>query len=405
MKEQFPILRREINGNKLVYLDNAATTQKPQTVIDAIVDFYTNHNANIHRGVHTLAEESTKMWLDTHRLVASFINARSYEEIVFVRNSTEALNLVVNTFGRQKMNKGDVVAITEMEHHSNIVSWQLLVKDKGIKIEWIPVDKNGELELDYLEFLAKKYDEKLKIVSVVHQSNVLDAKIDFKEIKKITDKVGAVTLLDVAQSIPHSRIDVRELDCDFLVFSGHKIYGPTGSGVLYGKKSLLEALNPFMGGGEMIKNVSKNKSELNDLPWKFEAGTPNLAGGIGLGAALSWFDENIDRVDYEETLADLMSCALSGLKKLPGVSIIGPTNIKERNSLIAFEIDGIHPHDVASLLDERGIAIRAGYHCAQPLHDVLGIGPTCRVSFACYNTVEEVEYFIDSLEQVIDTFR
>lgn len=405
IRAQFPILSRVINGNQLIYFDNAATSQKPKVVIDAIVDYYTNNNANIHRSIHTLAGEATQLWLDAHETVARFINASSYEEIVFVRNSSEGLNLIINSLGRAILEKGDVVAISEMEHHSNIVPWQLLSKEKGFRIEWIPVTLEGYLELEYLDFLVRKYGDRLKFVSIVHQSNVMDSMVDFKSVKQKLKESNAITILDVSQSITHSKIDVRELKPDFLVFSGHKLYGPTGSGALYGRKDLLQQMNPWMGGGEMIRSVTKSGAEWNDLPWKFEAGTPNIEGGIGLMAALNWFEKNIDRKELQLHLNNLVNKTIDGVRQISGVSIIGPKNRSERNSLLSFHIKDIHAHDIVEIVNEKGIAIRGGYLCAQPIHDKFELGPSTRVSFAVYNTEEEVEKFLSVLESGIRKFK
>lgn len=405
IREQFPILSKEINGHPLVYFDNAATTQKPQFVIDSLVDYYQNHNANIHRGIHTLANEATKLWEEAHLKVKFFINADSMEEVFFVRNSTEGINFVVNTYGRQRMQRGDIVVISELEHHSNIVPWQILAKEIGIRIEWIPTRDDGTLDTDYLEYLIRKDKKKIKVVAVSHVSNVLGVENNVKQIVELAHSVEAICVIDAAQSIPHHKIDVKDLNCDFLVFSGHKIYGPTGVGVVYGRKELLEELEPWMGGGEMIRSVTKTGSEWNDLPWKFEAGTPDIAGGVGLGAAIDWFNKNLKYPKLETHISSLIKSTLDGFSQLKKVSVLGTTNPDARVGLVSFVVEGMHPHDIAGLLDENGIAIRAGFHCAQPLHAKINLGASARVSFAAYNTVGEVEQFIISLEQIINTFK
>jgi cysteine desulfurase/selenocysteine lyase len=341
------------------------------------------------------------MWIEAHETIASFINAKSYREIVMVRNATEGINLVAKTFGSQFVEEGDVIAISEMEHHSNIVPWQLL----GAKIEWIPVLNDYTLDLEYVDYLVRKYREKLKLVSVVHVSNVLGVENSVKQLKGIVKQYGTKLMLDVAQSIQHQKVDVADLGCDFLVFSGHKLFGPTGSGAVYIDQEVAEQLEPWMGGGEMISSVSKTKSEWNALPWKFEAGTPNIVGGVGLAAAIRWFVKSFDYNLLQKHEKQLLDTALAGLKSIPKVEIVGPTSSENRKGLIAFTVGGVHPHDIAGGLDEKGIAIRAGYHCAEPLHKKLGIGPTARVSFAPYNTLDEVRYFLNSLKQVISYLR
>lgn len=400
LRKQFPILNRDINGHKLVYLDNAATTQKPAQVLDSITNYYKNHNANIHRGVHTLAAEATNLWIDAHKTVANFINAESEQEIVFTRNTTEGINFVANTLGSQILQEGGVVAISEMEHHSNIVPWQML----GVRIEWIPLLPDYTLDTEYLNFLTKKYKEQLKLISLTHISNVLGSMNDVARVVDMAEKYGTAVLVDAAQSVQHVKVDVQKIGCDFLVFSGHKLFAPTGTGVLYMKKKWGEKLDPWMGGGEMISSVKKTGAEWNELPWKFEAGTPNIEGGVGLGAAINWFGKQFLYETLHTHESKLLKTAMLGMRGVKGLKIFGSEDPEKHYGVIAFTIDGIHPHDVAGALDERGIAIRAGFHCAEPLHERFGIGPTARLSVAPYNTLDEIRYFIDSLKEVVEQF-
>lgn len=430
LTQQFPILNRKINTHPLIYLDNAATTQKPQAVLDTISNYYKKHNANIHRGIHTLSNEATQMWLDAHKKVAEFINAKSYEEIVFTRNATEALNIIALSYGMQKLQEGDVIVVSEMEHHSNIVPWQLLSKNKGIRIEWLPVNDDHKIDVEYLDFLIRKHPKKIKIVSVVHTSNVLGTTNDVNELCEMAHSVDAIFVLDACQSIAHTKIDVKALKCDFMVFSGHKLYGPTGSGVLYGRKTLLESLDPVYGGGEMIKSVSKSNVTWNDLPWKFEAGTPNIAGGIGLGAAIDWVEKYVFRekpsestdvdndgvsplaraensMDFDPLVHEskLISQLVHELRSIPEIKFFGPSDPKELTSLVSFTVKNIHSHDIAGFLDEKGIAIRAGQHCAHPLHEKYDVDNSARVSIAAYNTEEDIEILIRELKNAISMLK
>ena len=381
IREDFPILKRKINGHPLIYFDNTATTQKPVQVINAIKEFYEKYNANIHRGVHTLSQEASELYEKAHEKVADFINA-DWREVIFVRNTTEAINLVANILD---LEDGEVV-VSMMEHHSNLVPWQ----DKNLKV--VNIKKDGTLDM---EDLKEKITKKTKLVAITHVSNVLGTINPVEEIGKMAHEVGALFLVDGAQSVPHMPIDVRKMDCDFLAFSGHKMLGPTGIGVLYGKKDLLEELPPFLKGGDMISHVWVDKATWNELPWKYEAGTPNIAGGVGLGAAVDYLKsigvENVRR--HEE---ELVRYALDGLSSL-GVEIYGP---EERGGLISFNLDGIHPHDVAYFLDRKGIAVRSGHHCAQPLMRYFGIKGTVRASFYIYNTKWEIDKFLDVLKEV-----
>jgi cysteine desulfurase/selenocysteine lyase len=394
IRQQFPALNRQVKGQPLVYFDNAATTQKPQVVIDALVDYYTNFNANVHRGIHTLAEEATAAFEASRNAAQQFINAASREEIIFTRGTTEGINLVAYTWGRKNIKAGDEIIITEMEHHSNIVPWQILCEEKGAVLKMIP-QQNGELLLDeYKKLLSSK----TKLVSVVHVSNALGTVNPVKEIIQLAHQAGALVLVDGAQSTVHLDIDVQALDCDFFAFSSHKVYGPTGIGVLYGKKQLLEAMPPFQGGGEMIKEVTLEKTTYADLPYKFEAGTPNIGDAVVLKTALE-FVNNIGKEKIRSHENELLAYATEQLVQLPGVRIIGTAANKV--SVASFVIDKVHPQDVGILLDNRGIAVRTGHHCAQPLMQCYGIPGTIRASFAMYNTKEEVDKLIEGLQKAL----
>jgi cysteine desulfurase / selenocysteine lyase len=395
IRQQFPILNREVKGKPLVYFDNAATSQKPQIVIDALVNYYSGYNANIHRGIHTLAEEATLAFENTRDTVQQFINAETREQIVFTRGTTEGINLVAYTWGRQNIKTGDEIIISAMEHHSNIVPWQILCEEKGAALKIIPINDDGELLMNEYEKLLNK---KTKIVSVVHASNALGTINPVKQIIDAAHKAGAIVLVDGAQSTVHLDINVQELDCDFFVFSSHKLYGPTGVGVLYGKKHLLEAMPPFQGGGEMIKEVTFEKTTYNDLPYKYEAGTPNIADTIALKAALDFIHktgkEKIRRHENE-----LLTYATAQLEQIPRLKIVGKA--KEKVSVVSFIIEGLHPQDIGILLDNRGIAVRTGHHCTQPLMHCFNIPGTVRASFAVYNTKEEIDELIIGLQKAI----
>ena len=395
IRRQFPVLDREVKGKPLIYFDNAATSQKPQVVIDALVNYYTGYNANIHRGIHTLAEEATAAFEATRDAVQQFINAGSREEIIFTRGTTEGINLVSYTWGRQNVKAGDEIIISAMEHHSNIVPWQILCEEKGAILKVIPVTDDGELIMDEFE---KLLGPKTKIVSIVHVSNALGTVNPVKQIIDAAHKVGAVVLVDGAQSSVHLDIDVQELDCDFFVLSSHKLYGPTGVGVLYGRKHLLEAMPVFMGGGEMIKDVTFEKTTYNDLPYKFEAGTPNIADTIAFKAALDYINK-IGKATIREHENELLAYATVQLEFIPGLRIIGKA--REKTSLVSFVIENIHPSDIGTLLDNRGIAVRTGHHCAQTLMDCYKIPGTVRASFALYNTKEEIDELITGLQKVV----
>jgi cysteine desulfurase/selenocysteine lyase len=395
IREFFPILNRELNDKLLVYLDNAATSQKPQVVIDALVDYYSNYNANIHRGIHTLAEEATAAYELTRVTVQKFINASLPEEIIFTKGATEGINLVAYTYGRQNINAGDEIIISGMEHHSNIVPWQILCEEKKAVLKIIPVTDEGELDIDVYKNLLSS---KTKLVSVVHVSNSLGTINPVKEIINAAHNAGAAVMLDGAQSTVHLDIDVQQLDCDFFAFSGHKVYGPTGIGVLYGKKEILESMPVFMGGGEMIKEVTFEKTTYANLPYKYEAGTPNIADTVALKSALDFINETgKDVIRKHEN--ELLQYATTQLEALPGLRIIGKA--KEKVSVVSFVIKNIHPQDIGVLLDNQGIAVRTGHHCTQPLMDRFRIPGTVRASFAMYNTKEEIDKLVKGLQKAI----
>ena len=399
IRKEFPVLERKVKGKNLVYFDNAATAQKPQVVIDALVRYYHQYNANIHRGIHSLAEEATAAFEATRDTVKEFINARYREEIIFTRGVTEGINLVAATYGRQNIKEGDEIIISGMEHHSNIVPWQMLCLEKKAVLKVIPVDDNGELVMSEFSTLITP---KTKIVSIVHASNSLGTINPVKEIIEIAHQHNIVVLVDGAQSSVHLNIDVQDMDCDFFVISSHKVYGPTGVGVLYGKKELLEEMPPYMGGGEMIKEVTFDKTTYNELPYKFEAGTPNIADTVAFKAALDFVNEvgkeNIRR--HEEVLTKY---AMEQLSKIDGVRLIGTA--KHKTSVVSFIVDGVHPQDMGILLDNYGIAVRTGHHCCQPLMNRFEIPGTIRASFTMYNTKEEVDELVKGVEKAIKMLR
>ncbi|MCH7739178.1 MAG: cysteine desulfurase [Chloroflexi bacterium] len=398
IRDQFPILGIEINGKPLIYLDNAATSQKPQTVIDALVDYYQSSNANVHRGVHTLSQQATDIYEETREKARAFINARDAREIIYVRGTTEAINLVASSYGRANIGDGDDVIITAMEHHSNIVPWQILCDERGANLKVIPMNDDGDLLIDEFE---KLLGPRTKFVSVVHQANSIGTVNPVKQIVEMAHAHGAVVLVDGAQSAPHIPVDVQYLDCDFYAFSGHKLYGPTGIGILYGKYDLLNAMPPYQAGGEMIASVTFEKTIYADLPAKFEAGTPHIAGVAGLGAAIDWVQGiGIERIAAHEH--SLVEYGLRRLKEIDGVTIIG--NPKHRAGLISFIVDGVHPHDVGTVLDSQGIAIRAGHHCAQPVMAHFGVPATVRASFGVYNTTDEIDRLYEGVQQVFEVF-
>jgi len=395
VRRQFPILNREVKGKTLVYFDNAATSQKPQSVIDALVNYYTHYNANVHRGIHTLAEEATLAMEKSRDAAEEFINAESREQIIFTRGTTEGINLVAYTWGRQNIKAGDEIIVSNIEHHSNIVPWQILIEEKGAVLKVIPVNEKGEL---IIEEYKKLLSPKTKLVAVNHASNALGTINPVREIIDAAHEVGAVVLIDGAQSTVHLDIDVQEMDCDFFAFSSHKVYGPTGVGVLYGKRELLESMPPFQGGGEMIKEVTFEKTTYNDLPYKYEAGTPNIADIIAFKAAID-FVNGIGKKNIKPYEDELLQYGTSQLKQIQGVKIVGEA--REKVSVISFIVDKLHPQDLGILLDNYGIAVRTGHHCAQPLMDCFRIPGTVRASFAVYNTKEEIDELMVGLKKAI----
>ena len=399
IRNHFPVLNRKVKDKPLVYFDNAATSQKPQAVIDALVNYYMHDNANIHRGIHSLAEEATAAYEATRDTVQRFINAGHREEIIFTRGVTESINLVAYTWARTNLKAGDEIIISGMEHHSNIVPWQLITEMTGAKLKVIPIDDNGEL---MMEEFHKLLNEKVKLVSVVHASNSLGTINPVKEIIDAAHKIGAIVMLDGAQSTVHLDIDVQELDCDFFAISSHKVYGPTGIGVLYGKRELLEAMPPFMGGGEMIKDVTFEKTTWNELPYKFEAGTPNIADTVALKAAID-FVERIGKKQVRRHEEELLQYATEQLESIDGIRMIGKA--KQKVSVASFVVDGVHPQDLGIMLDNQGVAVRTGHHCTQPLMNRFGIPGTTRASFAMYNTKDEIDVMIAGLNKAIKMLR
>ncbi len=393
IRADFPILNRQIHGKRLVYLDNAATSQKPECVIEAIANYYRNYNANVHRGIYTISEEATTAYETARSIVARFVGAESHE-IIFTRNATESINLVAYAYARSRLKEGDEVLLTEMEHHSNLIPWILLANQTGVKLRHIPVRDDGTLEMDRLdEFLT----DRTRIVSVVHKSNVLGTINPVRELVRAAREKGAVVLLDGAQSVPHTRVDAKELDCDFLAFSGHKMLGPTGVGVLYGKPDLLEEMDPFLGGGEMIREVHLDRATWNDLPWKYEAGTPAIAPVIAFSAAIEYLDKiGMDAIRNHEVA--LTEYAMQRLGELPFISMYGPEQPELRSGVISFLDHEIHPHDLSTILDTQGIAIRAGHHCAQPLMRRFGVIAMARASLYLYNDRDDVDALVDGLK-------
>ncbi len=400
IREEFPILQQTVNGKPLVYLDSAATSQKPEPVIQTLDEYYRKYNANIHRGVYWLAEEATARYEAARKLVQKFVNAKSYREIIFTRNTTEAINLVAYTWGRQNIHSGDEIVSTLLEHHSNIVPWQLLAAEKNAVLKFIEVDDSGLLRQDQIENLIT---EKTKLVAATMMSNVTGTITPIKAIVDRAHAVGALCLVDGAQGVPHLPTDVQALGMDFLAFSGHKMLGPF-IGVLYGKRALLEAMPPFLGGGEMIREVHLDHSDWNELPWKYEAGTPTVAEGIGLGAAVQYLNAlGMENVRAHER--QMVAYALEKLESVEGVRVVGPANPDLRGGVAAFEIAGVHPHDVAQIFDREGICVRAGHHCAMPLHEYYGLAATTRASFYVYNVPEEVDRLIETLGKVRQIFK
>ena len=398
VREDFPILKQQVNGKPLVYLDNAATSQKPQVVIDTLERYYQMDNSNVHRGVHTLSQRATQEFEDTRSKARKLLNASGDQEIIFVRGTTEAINLVAQSYGRQNIGEGDEIIISAMEHHSNIVPWQMLCQERGAHLRVIPMNDAGELLMDEYERLL---GPRTKLVSVVHMSNSLGTINRIEQIVEMAHGYGAPVFIDGAQSTPHMVIDVQKIGCDFFAFSGHKMLGPTGVGVLYGKSELLEAMPPYQGGGDMIKSVTFEKTTYNSLPYKFEAGTPNIAGVIGLGAAIDYLaDIGLDRIcSYEQDLLEYGTRRLSAIEDL---RLIGTAERKA--GILSFVLGDIHPHDIGTVLDSEGIAIRTGHHCTQPVMDRFGIPATARASLAFYNTKEEIDALVKGIDKVLEIF-
>ena len=395
IRRDFPILKREIGGVPLVYLDNAATSQKPVQVIAELTRFYRDHNANIHRGVHTLSVESTDLYEGARARIGAFIGATDPHEIVFTRNTTEAINLVAHAWGRKFLQPGDEIVVSEIEHHSNIVPWQMLRDERGIVLKYIPMLPDGTLDLDEARRII---GPKTKLLSITAMSNALGTIVPLEEIIPLAKAHGATVLVDGAQSVPHMAVDVRTLGADFLAFSGHKMLGPNGIGVLWGRLDILDAMDPFMGGGDMISTVTLDHSTWADVPAKFEAGTPDISGAIGLGVAVDYLNA-IGMAEVRKHEMEITDYALRRLSDVPGLSIFGRPNAEERGGVISFELEGIHPHDVGQVLDTHGVAIRTGHHCAQPVMAALDVPATARASFYLYNTNEEVDALVEALEQ------
>ncbi len=398
IRKDFPLLSTSVNGHPLVYLDNAATSQKPTSVINALSDYYQEYNSNIHRGVHYLSQKATDAYEDARSKIARFINAARSQEIIFVRGTTEGINLVAQTYGRKNIKAGDEVLVSALEHHSNIVPWQMICEEKGAKLVVVPMTDDGDLDISAYQQLL---NHKTKIVAITHVSNALGTVNPIKEMIGMAHQKGIAVLIDGAQAVPHMMVDVQDLECDFYAFSGHKMFGPTGIGILYGRKDILNSMPPYQGGGDMIKSVSFEKTIYNDLPYKFEAGTPNISGGIALGVAVDYMNnmnrENVG--DYENSLLDYATAQLSGIH---GVDIVGKS--KSKVSVISFVMDGVHPHDIGTILDSEGIAIRTGHHCAQPIMTRLGIAATARASFAFYNTFQEIDALVRGIHKVSEVF-
>ncbi len=398
IREDFPILAQQVYGKPLVYLDNAATSQKPKCVIEALTHFYLMDNANIHRGVHQLSERSTKTYDAAREKVRRFLNAAEAREIIFVRGATEGINLVAQTYGRTHVGAGDEVVISALEHHSNIVPWQMLCAEKGAALRVIAINDRGEVDFGHFEGLLNR---RTKLVAVSHVSNALGTINPVREIVKSAHRWNVPVLIDGAQAVPHMKVDVRDLDCDFYVFSGHKVFGPTGIGVLYGSEKLLEDMSPYQGGGDMIRSVTFEKTTYNELPFKFEAGTPNIAGVIGLGAAIDYLDRiGMDAVAAHEH--DLLEYGTKALESIPGLRLIGTA--REKAGVLSFVIDGVHPHDAGTILDREGVAVRTGHHCAMPVMDRFGVAATTRASLAFYNTREEIDALVAGIHRVKEVF-
>ncbi|MBI5660665.1 MAG: cysteine desulfurase [Ignavibacterium album] len=398
IREDFPILKQIVHGKPLVYLDNAATTQKPLQVLKELEKYYYTMNANIHRGVHALSQEATEAYEGSRIKIKKFINALGKNEIIFTRGTTESINLVAQSYGRKNFSEGDEVIITHMEHHSNIVPWQMICEERKAKLRVIPIDENGELVFEEFE---KMLNKKTKFVSVVYASNSLGTVNPVKKIIDLAHSFNVPVLIDAAQAVNHLKIDVQELDCDFLAFSGHKLYGPTGIGILYGKVNHLDSMPPYQGGGDMISKVTFEKTLYNELPYKFEAGTPNIAGAIGLGAAIDYVEKiGIENIARHEN--NLLEYATEKISELKGLRIIGTS--KNKISVLSFVLENVHPHDVGTFLDFEGVAIRTGHHCTQPIMDRYGIPATSRASFGMYNTFDEIDVLVNGLKKILEVF-
>lgn len=400
IRKDFPVLDRKINGRRLVYLDSAASSQKPRAVIEAMGRLFERHNANVHRGIYVLSEEATELYEEARRKTARFINAPEPETVIFTKNATEAINLVAYSWARHNLQPGDEIVTSPIEHHSNLVPWQLAARATGAKLRWFDVTDDGRLDLTNLDELI---NEKTRLVAVTQASNVLGTIVPVETIAAAARRHGAVVLVDGAQSTPHMAVDVQQLGCDFFAFSGHKMLGPTGIGVLYGRRELLEAMPPFLAGGDMISTVSLEGSEWNELPYKFEAGTPPIAEVVGLGAAVDYLTElGMDAVTAHEQ--KLLNYAVPRLEEIPGLTMYGPRDVQQRAGLITFNIDDVHPHDLATVLNDEAVAIRAGHHCAQPIMDWLGVPATARASFYVYNTEEDVDRLVAALRVAKEFF-
>ena len=398
VRADFPVLQQQVNGKPLVYLDNGATSQKPQAVIDEIVRYYTTENANVHRGVHTLSQNATEDYENARAKLRGLLNAADDHEIIYTSGTTQSINIVAQSYGRQNIGEGDEIIVSNMEHHSNIVPWQMLCEEKGAVLRVVPIDDAGELLMDEYE---RMLSPRTKLVSITHVSNALGTILPVEQIIELAHAQGVPVLLDGAQAVPHMAVDVRKLDCDFYVFSGHKLFGPTGTGVLYGKAELLDAMPPVQGGGEMIKSVTFEKTIYNDLPYKFEAGTPNIAGAVGLGAAVDY----VQSVGYETFAAhedELLEYGTKALESIGGLRIIGTSPRKA--GILSFVMENIHPHDIGTILDAEGIAVRTGHHCAQPVMQRFQIPATARASLAMYNTKEDIDALVRGIDRVIEVF-
>ncbi len=401
IRKDFPILKRKVHGVPLVYLDNAATSQKPRQVIDALVHYYENYNANIHRAVHTLGEEATAAYEGAREKVRAFINAPSSESVIFTRNTTEAINLVAYSWGRANISEGDEILLTQMEHHSNLIPWQQLAKEKGATVRYVPVTPQGTLELNGLENL---FDARTKMMALPHVSNSLGTINPVEKIAAEARRRGVMLLVDGAQGAPHLPVDVQAIGADFYAFSSHKMLGPTGVGVLYGRRDLLDEMEPFLGGGEMIRKVTFEGATWNDLPWKFEAGTPNIADVIAFGTAIDYLSElGMDNVRQHE--AEITAYALDRMASIPDIILYGPPDTAQRGGVVSFNFPDLHPHDIGTVLDTHGVAIRSGHHCTQPLMRCLGISGTARASFYVYNTPQEVEALVDAVKATVAFFQ